>query len=136
MITLLETTCFWLDINEEPSFSWTLLLVLIFLFPFTALFIAQAFKPSAHVWSNLLSPERPHLPCQEPPLTQQVCPAGLGIHTLHSEKQAKETHFHVGDDLKTKYKCWLSVHTFTIEWFSSFLKTNEGTEHKNNFVYS
>ena len=34
----------------------------------------QAFSPSSHVCSNLVSPGCPHFPRQEPPLPQQVSP--------------------------------------------------------------
>ena len=48
--------------------------------------VLQAFKPWAHVCSNLLSPGRPHLPCQDPPLPQQLGPDLLGPQ-MHAVKQ-------------------------------------------------
>ena len=50
--------------------------------------VEQAFTPSLHVCSNLVSPTRPHFPSQDPGLAQQVTtPLLLRPHLGHPEKQ-------------------------------------------------
>ena len=90
LILLAETD--FLNDGDRPSFSWIKLTFLfttfdILIFLIAAVFVVQAFNPSPHVWTNLMSPGRPHLPCQDPPLPQQVGPDLLGTHLTQSGNQ-------------------------------------------------
>ena len=50
--------------------------------------VEQASNPSFHVCSNFAFPGVPHLPCQDPPLPQQLsCPLLPIPHSAHPEQQ-------------------------------------------------
>ena len=83
-----------------------------------AAFPTQAFKPSPHVCSNLVSPARPHLPCQDPLLPQQLAPALLEPQ-IHSENQItfifcigrkyKRFFWHDGEPIQPYKFIWISL---------------------------
>ena len=86
IIALAETTPVWVSSGGVWPSSSLMLACTIFAFFLSAAFSAQTFKPSPHVWSKLVSPGRPHLSSQDPPLPQQLGPALL-VPQIHSENQ-------------------------------------------------
>ena len=101
--TLAETALCW-DISGGVGSSCSSIAVMLTLFP-AAPFPAQARNPSPHVWSNLLSPGRPHLPCQDPPLPQQLGPELLEPQ-VHPGKKITLHFLCVNNKMQTQFVAW------------------------------